>query len=321
MKDKAQNTVVQKAEPTYSQRFTLAVVKEFGATIGGKLELSPYKQALAQHLFIGIDKALKELDAKRIKDGKNDWTPIVWANVNMEKLSMDSVHRIELGLDALIPNHIHVVPYKNSKTGKYDLSLDIGYVGKDYYKRKMALTPPIDIIYHLVHATDKFAPKMKRAHDDIETYDFEITNPFDRGDVIGGFGYIMHADPTKNKLVIVPKSSFDKSRNAAKSDAFWKKHPEEMQKVCLVRRVTATLNIDPEKVNSSFLQVEMDDAEERAERQIEQHANREFIDVEPVEQAQGHEPEQTPEEDPDKDWESDLETSTHVTHGVAGPEF
>ena len=287
------------AASTYSQRFTAAVVREFGTTVG-KLELSPYKQVLAQHLFIGIDKTLKEMETKRL-DSDKQGTPIVWGNINMEKLAIDAVHRIELGLDALIPNHIHPIPYKNKRTGKYDLDLQIGYIGKDYYKRKMAVVQPMDIIYQLVHKTDVFTPRMKKGPSDIETYDFEIKNAFSRGEVVGGFGYIMYEQPTMNKLVIVPRTSFDKSKNLAKSDAFWGKHPEEMMFAALVRRVTAKIPVDPEKVNASFAAVELDDAE----REIQENANAgPVIDIEP-------EPEKEPV--PDEKEEAKVEPITIPT--------
>ena len=310
----SKETAVQKAEPTYSQRFTLAVVKEFGATIGGKLELSPYKSVLAQHLFVGIDSALRDLEANRQKKDK-DGLPIVWANVNMNKLALDAVHRVELGLDALIPGHVYPIPYLNGKTGKYDLDLRIGYIGKDYYRRRMATITPKDIIYALVHKKDKFTPKMMPG---AESYELEITDPFDRGEVIGGFGYIIYQDTTKNKLILVSKADFDKSKKKSKTNDFWGPYEEQMQYKTLINRVTSRLSIDPEKVNASYAQVEIDEAREASEREISQHANRGFIDVEPVEQAQGHEPEQTPEEDPDKDWEPEPEQAKGQ---AAGPEF
>lgn len=295
MNDKAKMEIERK-QPTYSQRFTVAVVNEFGATIGGKLELSPYKQVLAQHVFIAIDTALKDLEANRQKKDK-DGLPIIWTNVNMNKLAIDAVHRVELGLDALIPGHIYPIPYLNGKTGKYDLDLRIGYVGKDYYRRKMATDRPVDIIYQLVHKKDVFKPSMMPG---AETYTFEITEPFDRGEVIGGFGYIIYADTSKNKLILVSKADFDKSKKKAGSDKFWGAYEKEMQYKTLVNRVTSKLTIDPEKVNASFAQVEIDEAQEVSEREIEQHANREYIDVEPVTEQKA---EPAPAEDPDDDWE------------------
>lgn len=278
---------IAKIGPTYGQRFTSMVVKEFGSQVG-KLELSPYQQTLANHLFIGIDKALTDLEAKRVKEGQKK-SPIIWANVNMQKLAIDAIHRIELGLDALIPNHIHIVPYFNSKLNKYDLDLAVGYIGKDYYKRNMAIEKPIDIIYHLVHETDTFKPKMKKAHNDVESYDFEINNPFERGPVIGGFGYIMYDDPAKNKLVLVPKTSMDKSQKLAKTETFWKAHDEMMEMVVVVRRVTSVLHVDPKKVNISYMAVELDDNHS----DIEANANQgDIIDIDP-------EPQPMPETDPE----------------------
>jgi len=269
-----ENTQLQKAEGSYSQRFTSMVVREFGSQVG-TLELSPYQQVLAKHLFIGIDKALTDQEAKRVKDGR-DTMPLVWSNVNMQKLAIDAVHRIELGLDALIPNHIHMVPYWNKKLNKYDLDLAIGYVGKDYYKREMAVEKPVNIIYELVHETDTFKPLMKSATNEIESYEFAVNNAFQRGPVIGGFGYIMHEDPTKNKLVLVSKDSMNKSKGLAKTNTFWSAYEENMQMVVVVRRVTAELKVDPKKVNASYMAVEYDD--NRAE--IERSANQDVIDIE-----------------------------------------
>jgi len=244
------------------------VVKEFGNQVG-TLQLTPYQQRLAQHLFISVDTSLKRLEADRqSKNGSK--TPIVWNNVNMEKLAIDAVHRIELGLDALIPNHMHVIPYLSGKTGKYDLDLRVGYVGKDYYHRKMAIEPPLDIVYELVYEKDHFKPIKKTAANKVESYEFDITDPFDRGAVKGGFGYIMFEDATKNKLILVSKADFDKSKKKAQSDKFWSSYPVEMMFKTLVHRVTSKLNIDPEKVNASFMQVEMDDNQ----REIDEEANK-----------------------------------------------
>lgn len=277
---KKESTVPVKAEPTYSQRFTNMVVREFSRELG-TLQMTPYQERLAQHLFIGVDIALKKLEADRLKKDVKK-LPIVWTNVNMEKLAIDAVHRVELGLDALIPNHIHTIPYLNGKTGKYDLDLQIGYVGKDYYKRKMALVPPKDIIYHLVHENDSFEPKMKTLEKP-ESYTLTIADPFDRGEVVGGFGYIEYDDPTLNQLIIVSKASFDKSQKKAQSDAFWGPYTEEMQMVALVRRVTAKLNIDPEKVNASYLKVEIAEVVLIGERDIDENANQDVIDVDDTE--------------------------------------
>ena len=275
---KKEEKALQKVNPTMSERFTSMVVREFGSTVG-KLQLDPYQQRLAQHLFVAVDNALKTLEAKRLDQGGKG-TPMVWSNINMEKLAIDAVHRIELGLDALIPGHVYPIPYYNRRLGKYDLDLRIGYVGKDYYRRKMAVEEPVDIIYELVHETDEFQPIKRSIENPIESFTFNVTNPFNRGKVIGGFGYIMYENPLKNSLVLVSKEDFDKSRAKAQSDQFWKQYEKEMQVKTLVHRVTSKLPVDPAKVNTSYMAVETDDAITENEREIDEYADQDFIDIE-----------------------------------------
>lgn len=266
------------AEPTMGERFTSMVLKEVRSTIGTDMQISEDHKRLAQHLFVKIDATLQALEVKRAQQDKNG-VPITWANVNMQKLALDAMHRIELGLDALIPNHIHPIPYLNKRTGKYDLDLRVGYVGKDYYRRDVALEKPVDIIYELVYSTDKFVARKKSFNNEVESFDFEITNPFDRGDVVGGFGYIVYKDQTKNKLILVTKKDFDKSKKSAKSDDFWGKHQTEMMFKTLVHRVTDKLTIDPKKVTASFATVEEQELAD-VEAEIEKNANGDIIDVE-----------------------------------------
>ncbi len=279
MAEKDKTAAVANQKPTESERFTNLVVREFGATIGDSLEMTPYQKRLAQHLFIKIDAQLKELEAKRAKQSNSDKKPIVWENVNMNKLAIDAVHRVDLGLDALIPNHIHPIPYWNSKVNGYDLDLRVGYVGKDYYRRRVAMDEPVDIIYELKYSTDKFIPLKKNANRTVEDYEFEITKPFARGEVEGGFGYIIYTDPTKNKLVLVTPKNFERSKKAAKTMDFWSTDPEAMQYKCIVHRTTNQLIIDPKKVNESFLQVEIDDADNQIEAEVEESANQKVIDI------------------------------------------
>jgi len=273
-------TAVAKREPTLSEKFTNLVIREFGTTISDAVEMTPYQRHLAQHLFIKIDATLKELESKR----SGDRQPIVWDNINMNKLAIDAVHRIDLGLDALIPNHIHPIPYWNSKGGKYDLDLRVGYVGKDLYRRRMAVDEPVDIIYELVYSTDEFKPIKRSLNNPVESYKFEITQPFDRGEIIGGFGYIAYTDTSKNQLIMVAEKDFQKSKALAKTQDFWTRNPVEMRYKTLVHRVTDKLQMDPRKVNESFMAVEAaDDEQAEAEiaSEIEDNANQGIIDVGP----------------------------------------
>ena len=274
----AQKKDLAVSEPTVSERFTGMVIKELASTTGSGVALSEDQKRLAQHLFVKIDATLNALEVKRSQQDKNG-TPIVWANVNMQKLALDAMHRIELGLDALIPNHIHPIPYLNKKTGKYDLDLRIGYAGKDYYRRGVALEKPKDIIYELVYSTDKFVAHKRSLGREGDSYEFEITQPFDRGDVVGGFGYIMYEDPSKNRLILLTEKDFQKSKKIAKSSNFWVDNPIEMRYKTIVHRVTDKLTMDPRKVTASVAAVEQQEYEAEVASEIEREANQDVIDV------------------------------------------
>jgi len=267
---------------TDSEKFTNMVLREFSGTVGNSMEMTPYQRQLASHLFIKVNATLDELETKRLKNPNKANAPtITWGNVNLNKLAIDCIHRINLGLDALIQNHVHPIPYLNSNTKKYDLDLRIGYVGKDFYRRDYAIDKPSNVIYELVYSTDKFTPKMKSASNQVETYEFEITSPFDRGEVTGGFGYISYDEPSKNKLVLVPMKRIKRAQ-AAGNKEFWTSSFEEMAWKTVVIVTTDKLNPDPKKVNESFFVVENQDNEAEVEQEITDNANGNIIDIEPL---------------------------------------
>ena len=281
-----------------SQRFVKEVENQFVGEMGNKLDFTTHQKKLAQHLFLKVDSALKDFEADRVKKNQNNRSTFTWENVNMRKMAIDAVDRVSLGLDALIDNHIHPVPYFNSKLKKYDMDLTIGFKGLDYYKRKCAVDEPIDIKYELVHETDIFKPIKSSVKSDVEYYEFDITNAFDRGPIIGGFGYIMYEDAKKNKLILITKGEFDKARKAAPTKAVWDAHPEKMMYKTVVRRTTAYLDLDPEKTNaSSYARLEGESTERRVHDEIEENANSQSLDIEYVIK----EDEQDPEEDNTED--------------------
>lgn len=292
---------------TPSQRFAAQIAKQFVAEIGTAEGFAHEHQVLAQHLFIKMDSTIKELEARRINDNRSI-TPYTWQNINMQKLAIDAVHRIKLGLDALIPGHIYPIAYFNKKENKYDIDLRIGYIGKNYYRRENALDKPVDIRYELVRANDMFRPIKKDLRNKVEFYEFEIINPFERGGIVGGFGYIMFDNPEKNVLVILTKEDFDKSRKLAAGDTFWKNHPTEMMYKTLVHRTTEKLQLNPKSINStSYAYVEAQDDEGNIadlKTEIEENANKEALDINPVYTVSAEE-EEPPAENTTVDHEED----------------
>lgn len=226
-------TTTQTAEVTaapqasMSERFTQKVLREFSGNVG-EFHITDYQRQLIQGYFIGVDRALKTAEAERIRkneanrDHKYDNpVTVTWANVNMSDLALDVVHFARLGLDTMQANFITPIPYLNKKENRYDINLMLGYNGIKYIAEKYALDPPKSVTIELVYQSDVFKPYKKGRGNDVESYDFEITNPFDRGNIVGGFGYIEYGDAHKNELVIMSMRDFEKRKPEYASANFW----------------------------------------------------------------------------------------------------
>lgn len=266
----------KKKDTAVSVRFVEEVEKQFGQEMGTEIIFSDHQKKLAQHLFLKADSALKEFESKR----KGSKTPYTWNNVNLNNLAIEAVHKVNLGLDALMKNHIHVIPYFNGKNKKYDLELQTGFKGLMYIAKKYALNPPKKIVIELVHKNDHFAVLKSNLEREVEGYEFEIENPFNRGPVVGGFAYIKYEDETKNELMILTEEDFKKAKNAAKTDMIWNAWPEKMRYKTIARRVSDKIDLDPEKVNAqSMIHEETAGVEAEANREIAENANSQTIDI------------------------------------------
>lgn len=275
-----QTTGEEIAPAAASTRFLAEVERQFGAQLGEELSFTAHERKLAQHLYVKVDAALKAMDEARVKRGQSNKKPFTWQNVNLTKLAIDAVHRVSLGLDALIPNHIHPVAYWNGKLNKYDLDLRVGYVGQDYCRRRLAVVQPVDITYELVYETDTFRA-LPRSHDrEVESYEFEINQPFARGEVVGGFGYIVYEDARMNRLVLVTPRDFERARKAAQTSDFWDKNDLEMLYKTVVHRVTSKVPLDPEKVNAaSYARIEAQEFAGDFDAEAATQANRQLVDT------------------------------------------
>ncbi|MCK9160266.1 MAG: recombinase RecT [Bacteroidaceae bacterium] len=263
---------------TMSERFQNKVMQEFGGNIAGELRMTGYQRQLVQGYFIVIDKTLRTAEEERIRKNESNKErrydnslPFTWTNVNLDGLSLDAVHYAQLGLDMMEANHLFPIPYKNSKKNKYDMTLMPGYNGIKYIAENYALNKPKDVRIELVHKNDHFKILKKNKGVDIESYEFEIVDPFDRGDIIGGFGYIEYDDPHKNEVVPMSKKDMDKRKPKYASASFWggqgKEYKngkmvdvekegwkEEMYTKTLMREVFSAKHIprDPKKVDDAY---------------------------------------------------------------------
>lgn len=311
-------TALQTAEAqplAMSERFTNTVLKEFGSNVAGALQVTDYQRQLIQGYFIAIDRGLKLAEEARIRKNENNRDhkydnnlPVTWGNTNLNDLALDVVHYARMGLDMMQDNHLSPIPYKNNKTNKYDITLMPGYNGIQYIAEKYAVEKPLATTIELVYSTDTFRPIKKNKDNRVESYEFEINNAFDRGTIVGGFGYIEYTDPLKNKLIIMTMRDIEKRKPAYAAAEFWggkvKKWENGKQvevesdgwfdEMCLKtikREVFSAKHMprDPKKVDDAYQYMKMREAkyaEMEAESEIDSFANATIIDTTPDEPKQ-----------------------------------
>lgn len=303
------NTALQPAQDsrTVAEKFTDKVLREFGGSVGA-IQVTDYQRQLIQGYFIAIDRALKTAEEERLRKNNNNKDhkydndlAVNWNTVNLNDLALDIVHYARMGLDMMQDNHLFPIPYKNNKTLKYDMTLMLGYNGIQYIAEKYAVEQPIAITVELVHETDTFRPIKKNATNKVEAYDFVISQPFDRGKVVGGFGYIEYADPAKNQLVIMTMRDIEKRKPKYASANFWGGTQkvwengkqvetetegwfEEMCLKTIKREIYSAKHIprDPKKVDDAYQYMKMREAkiaEMEAQAEIDALANTIIIDT------------------------------------------
>lgn len=276
-------TQVAKKEESLSVRFMNAITEEFTSAVDAPA-LTSYQRRLAQNYFIAIDQALERAEQRRNKN-KND-LPVTWANVNMQQLALDVVAAARVGLDPAQPNHVNMVPYRNNKTKKYDIGFIDGYRGIELKAVKYGLDIPDDVTIELVYSNDHFKPIKKDANNKVESYEFEVNNPFDRGEIVGGFYYHAYKNnPEKNKLVVMSLKDILKRKPEYASKEFWGKDGwyEKMCHKTIHRAAYRDITIDSQKIDDDYLRLKQQEdlfSDREIEAEIEAEANGPIIDIE-----------------------------------------
>ncbi|MDT8901134.1 recombinase RecT [Anaeroselena agilis] len=296
---------VEKAEKSMSARFMEMVFNEFTSGVG-ELSLTDSQRRLAQNYFIVLDSALKTAEEKRVKGnaGKEDRyknnLPYTWANVDLETLSRNVVSAARMGLDPLQKNHINMVPFKNNAIQKYGIGFIDGYRGLEVKATKYGLDVPVAVIVEVVYSTDTFKPIKKDLRNNVESFEFEVNNAFDRGEIIGGFYYLVYSDQTKNRLVVMSKKEIEKRKPAHASVEFWGGEKdvwengkkvgkekvegwyEQMVYKTLYRAAYGSITVDSTKIDADYMrlaQAEKSFSEGKIEDEIAEHANSQTLDI------------------------------------------
>jgi recombination protein RecT len=292
-----QGLASNKPQQTASEKFTNMVLREGTAILGENAVIPTAQKRLIQNNFIAADMALKAAETNRLKkpESTRDDLPVNWNNVNINKLAIDVMVFSSLGLDPTQNNHITPIIYKNNTTKKYDINFMVGYKGIELKAKKYGLEVPDSVTVELVYSTDVFAPIKKDHNNKVESYSFEIKEPFNRGEVIGGFWYHEFSKtPEKNKLRMFSKADIEKRKPKYASAEFWggekdkyengKKAGkeeidgwyEEMAYKTIYRDAYNKITIDSAKIDENYqrmVSLEQDGVKARVDEEISQNAN------------------------------------------------
>ncbi len=289
-----------------SQKFANAIEKEFVGS-AGEITLTSFQRKLAQNYFIKIDSILKDAELKRMaKDEKyRDALAYTWNNINLTKLAVDVIAFSGVGMDPTQPNHINPIPYKSKLANRYDITFIPGYKGIEIKAKKYGLNVPDDVVVELVYSTDIFQQFKKDRNNIIEDYKFEITDNFNRGELVGGFYYHKYFDkPERNKIKVFSRHDIEKRKPDYASADFWGGEKDkweydkasgknkiigketvegwfdEMAYKTVYKAAYSAITIDSEKIDEHYMAVIQKEIEYRDNvviKEISDHANKETI--------------------------------------------
>lgn len=264
-----------KNELSVAERFTNAVVKSFRDIAKG-IEVTPKQMGLISNYYIKLNETFRDPKIN-----------IKWNQIRLPELATTLAHMAKLNLDMQL-GHLSFIPFKHGDTGTYDLVPVISKSGYWYIVKNYGLYPPDSYVIELVYSTDKFTVTKKDSTHECDSYTFEITNPFDRGEIIGGFGYLEYEDKTKNKILVMSEKEILKYRRAKYSQEFWSgENMKKMYEKTIAKQLFKRIPLDPDKVNDvqvAFNQVDADELnfskEETKSTIDEKIGSGDFIDIE-----------------------------------------
>lgn len=294
------NDLTVKATTSISERFAKSVIEELETSFADGIKVTPKERQLIRGYFVAVDRMLKVSEEQRLNKNKknkdhsfdND-LPYIWQNVNMTALAEDLAALARIGLDATFPNMVSFAAFKNTKTNKYDILAQKGYAGLAFVAMKYSLHGLKQLRPELVYSTDTFKILKANAHRDVETYEFEINNPFDRGEFKGGFVYLAYENATLNRVVYLSKKEIDKRKPSRASAEFWggiktewkdgkeiKTEVEgwydEMARKTIIKHAAKQVEADPTKIDDAYRYAErreVEYAEAEAREAIADNAN------------------------------------------------
>ena len=170
---------------------------------------------LAVNYFTRLDNDLKKLP-----------TPKTWKQINFEDFLSKSIAYANIGIDPLAPKMLSFTLYANKTNGLSDVVFVEDVRCMELLARRYGINCPENITVELIYSTDKFSIVKKDLSHPSEGYVLEVTNAFDRGDIVGGVSLSEYANPIYNKVRIMSMKEIEK--RVKTNSPFWTSWKNEM---------------------------------------------------------------------------------------------
>lgn len=234
-------------------RFTTSVVSAF--TDIAKVQVTEKQKTIIANYYVKLNEMLVSQN-------------IPWQKIKMNDLALTLAHMAKLNLDMSL-GHLSFIPFNNYKEGTVTLAPVISAGGYEYIAKEYGVEKINHVTVELVYATDKFLMIKKDANHNSDSYTFEVANPFNRGNVVGGFGYLEFEDETKNKIITMSVEEILKYKPAKAKEEFWSgENAKRMYEKTIAKQLLKRVVLDPDKVNdiqSTFKVIDEKDMDYNAE--------------------------------------------------------
>lgn len=266
---------MEETQLTASKKFSNMLVPAFEGHFG--IAPTENEVALMTSYYFGIEKTIINSDGY-----------YKMADLDAVQLKRDLIHFSRLGYDCNVPDMLSFMPRKDGKTGKVKMLPIEGKAGLIYKADKFCNEEdkPIDYKVELVYEKDEFTMIKSDAENEGDSYKFKITSPFNRGNLVGGFGYLVYKDKSKNKLLVMSIEEILRYKPDKASEKFWGKWKEKMCIKTITKQLFKLVKLNPEKLSmyAESLNVidntDMEFAKLEAQEEVEANANvGEVIDI------------------------------------------
>lgn len=224
------------------------------------INLTETQKRLIAGYYNGINEAVKNAE-------------VSWKDIRLDKLAIQLANKSILGLDISM-EHFYPIVYKEKKG--VTVNLQLSYKGRIFLTKKFAYNPPLDIRGELIYENDKFTLVKKGIKSPCDNYELEITNPFDRGKIIGAVGLAIFDDERLNIVVTLSKDEMDKRHRTTK---FWVNWADKMYLKTIINELCTKIPLDFNKISdyqeviNSDKEIEIDFLKEIAQDEANEKIN------------------------------------------------